>query len=187
MRGRKTLTAAGSLAGLLVGGAIDPQAAVPTATAVGLVVWVLTSKPKRPTVPRVPRDVETWVAPGAHGPPPSPVPVQRSSWVPSEPPDDAVQAELEHLQYAKELLTAAEVRELIDGESAERLRALIEERRQHALRAALAKAAAPSTTPSKVTASPLPARPLAVPPHMPLAAAPPRPAVPTLPPRPSPV
>ncbi|HEX9122507.1 MAG TPA: hypothetical protein VF984_03990 [Actinomycetota bacterium] len=71
----------------------------------------------------------------------------------------ADQAELQHLQYAAEVVTEAVLRGVVDRETADRLRALIEERRHRAMRAALAPAAG---TP----AAPIPA-PAPVPPPMP--------------------
>lgn len=119
MRGRKTLIAAGSVAGAALGGAIDPDAILPMGIVVGLLAWLLTSTAKEPAPAPPP--------PVAAAAPPRP---ERSA--------RAEQAELEHLRYAAEVVTEAVLRGLVDQGTADRLRAVIEERRHRAMGTALA-------------------------------------------------
>ena len=155
MRGRKTLIAGGCLAGLLVGAAVEPSTAVLTGLFAGFLVWLFTSKPRQPVNPIGPSDAAGQVAPGMYTTPPPPPP---ASGRPSPRVPEAV--ELEHIDYARGLISEALWRGLIDPEARDRLRALIEERRQHALVAVQATTAVPSAPP--VSAGPPPGAPAVV-------------------------
>jgi len=177
MRGRKTLIAAGSVAGLVVGGAIGPEAALPTAIGTGFLIWLLTWRAKEPVPPD--RSLGFTSPPARFREPGTMPPHPVAARPPSRPERSAKaeQAELEHLQYAAGVVTEALGRGLVDRETADRLRALIEERRHRAMRAALAPAAespvvpvppappAPPPTPAPITVpEPVPPpRPSAVP------------------------
>jgi hypothetical protein len=177
MRGRKTLIAAGSVAGLVVGGAIGSEAALPTAIGTGFLIWLLTWRAKEP----VPPDRSLgFTSPPARFREPGTMPPHPVAVRPTSRPERsarAEQAELEHLYYAAGVVTEALGRGLVDRETADRLRALIEERRHRAMKAALAPAAespaapvlpappAPPPTPAPITVpEPVPPpRPSAVP------------------------
>ncbi len=141
MRGRKTLIAAGSLTGAALGGAIGADAIFPMGIATGFLIWLLTSRAKEPFPPD--RSLGFTSPPGQ---PRAPGTIPRDSVAARSPggPERsarAEQAELQHLEYAAGLLTEAVLRGLVDEETAGRLRVLIEERRNRAMRAALAPAA----------------------------------------------
>ncbi len=155
MRGRKTLIAAGSMTGAALGGAIDPDAVFPLGIAIGFLIWLITSSAKEP----VPRDrslgftspVPPFGQPGRRAPMSAARPPGRSEGSPR-----AEQEELQHLQYAAQVVAEALLRGLVDQEAADRLRGLIEERRHRAMRAALAPAAG---SPAAPVPPPLPAPP----------------------------
>ncbi len=139
MGGRKTLIAAGSVVGAVLGGAIDPEAALPSGIVAGFLIWLLTWRAKEPVGSDRSLGFGTPVKPSSRPLAPPPVAVSPPSM--PERSVRAEQAELKHLEYAAGVVTEAVRRGLVDRETADRLRALIEERRHRAMRAALAPAA----------------------------------------------
>jgi hypothetical protein len=157
MRGRKTLIAAGSITGAALGGAIDPEAALPAGIATALLIGLLTSRAKEPVPPGrslgFTNPVAPFGQPGTMAPMASARPPGRS-----ERSGEAERAEFMHLQYAAGVVTEAVLRGLVDEEAADRLKALIEERRHRAIGAALAPASG-SAAPLPPSPAPPPAPP----------------------------
>jgi len=183
MRGRKTLIAAGTATGLVLGGSVDPQASLPFGAAAGLLVWLFT-RPRQPTVPigfgEFARGVPS--APPRSSPPPQRVDRPASPSPPPPPPSRAEQIELEHLEYAERLLAGAVLRGLVERETADRLGGLIEERRRRLLASALSTAPTATSVPPSAPAPIAPpagqqwAPPVVVPPGAVAAPTPPRPS-----------
>jgi hypothetical protein len=174
MRGRKTLVAACSIAGLMLGSAVEPEAALPTGFATGFLAWVLTARVKEPVVPGRRRRSSSAVerAPQVFGAklPPPPVPVRPPAF--SERSDATARAEFEHVEYAERVVSEAVLRGLIDAAAADRIGVVIQERRDRATRAALAPADPKASPVVQIPAAPRPA---------PVRAAVPEPAAPRRP------
>jgi hypothetical protein len=153
VRGRKALIAAGTAAGLVIGGYFDPGASLVLAAGAAILVWIIT-RVSGPTfvgfgepTHRVPSPSSGSVG-SAHAAPPVP------PSIPSPPSDLAGTIELDHLAYADRLVAEADLRGLLDRSSADRLSGLIGERRARVLATILGPPpAAPTTSPPAPAAS----------------------------------
>jgi hypothetical protein len=147
VKGRKALIAAGTAAGLVFGGYVDPEASLALAAGAGILVWIIT-RVSRPTAvgfgdptPRVSSYSSGSVGQASDAPPVPPrIPL-------TSPPDLAGTIELEHIAYADRLVAEADLRGLLDPSTADRLNGLIGERRARALATMLPPPPIAPTTP----------------------------------------
>jgi hypothetical protein len=147
VRGRKALIAAGTAAGLVIGGYVDPEASLALAAGAGILVWLIT-RVSRPTAvgfgeptPRVSSSSSGSVGHASHAPPVLPrIPL-------TSPSDLAGTIELDHLAYADRLIAEADLRGLLDRSTGDRLNGLIGERRARALATILPPPPIAPTTP----------------------------------------
>lgn len=161
MRGRKTLVAACSITGLMLGGAVDPEAAFPIGAATGFLAWILTAGAKEPVVPQRRRVIASPVAsvPQAAAFPSAP-PVEVR--LPAAPePTRAEQSELQHVEYAAGVVREAVLRGLVDQDTSDVLEALIEERRNRAMRAEFPQVEPPTPVVLEMPGPPVTQAPIA--------------------------